>query len=65
MFSGQAVNFLCQSGNFVRKVSRPKSSEWRAINKFEEKNDFTMFLQWSDNYVCGEVANEVNCYVYE
>jgi len=54
----EAVNLLCQSRDFVRKVSKGTTAEWRAINKFEDKNDFTMFLQWSDNFVCGEVTNE-------
>lgn len=54
----EAVNLLCQSGDLVRRVSRGKTREWRAINQYENKNDFNMFIQWTDNYVCGEVANE-------
>jgi len=54
----EAVNFLVQSGDLVRNVSKGTTRQWRAVNQFEEKHSFRFFIQWSDNYVCDEVAND-------
>ena len=63
----EAVNFLVQSGDLVRNVSKGTTRQWRSINQFEEKHSFKFFIQWTDNYVCDEVANDVsnNNVVYE
>jgi len=54
----EAVNFLVQSGDLVRNVSKGTTRQWRSINQFEEKHSFRFFIQWTDNYVCDEVAND-------
>merc|ERR1719369_2261535 len=54
----EAVNFLVQSGDLVRTISRGTTRQWRSISQFEEKHSFRFFIQWTDNYVCDEVANE-------
>jgi len=54
----EAVNFLVQSGDLVRNVSKGTTRQWRSINQFEEKHSFKFFIQWTDNYVCDEVAND-------
>jgi len=54
----EAVNFLVQSGELVRNVSKGTTRQWRAVNQFEEKHSFRFFIQWTDNYVCDEVAND-------
>eukprot|EP00092_Neocalanus_flemingeri_P054740 GFUD01064502.1.p1 GENE.GFUD01064502.1~~GFUD01064502.1.p1 ORF type:complete len:272 (-),score=66.79 GFUD01064502.1:225-1040(-) len=54
----EAVNFLVQSGNLVRNVSKGTTRQWRAVNQFEEKHSFRFFIQWTDNYVCDEVCND-------
>ena len=56
----EAVNFLVQSGDLVRNVSKGTTRQWRAVNQFEEKHSFKFFIQWTDNYVCDEVANDVS-----
>jgi len=54
----EAVNFLVPSGDLVRSLSKPDTSHCRAVEKFEERHSFRFFIQWSDNYVCDEVASE-------
>jgi len=54
----EAVNFLVQSGDLVRTVSKGTTRQWRSVNQFEEKHSFRFFIQWTDNYVCDEVAND-------
>jgi len=54
----EAVNFLVQSGDLVRNISKGTTRQWRSISQFEDKHSFRFFIQWTDNYVCDEVANE-------
>ena len=28
----------------------------RKVNQFEQKHDFKLYTQWTDNYVCDEVS---------
>ena len=41
----EAVNCLVEDEAVVRGVSRPGSSQWRAVNQFEAKHDFRFFIQ--------------------
>jgi len=54
----EAVSFLIQSGDLVRTVSKGTTRQWRAIDQYEKKHSFNFFIQWTDNYMCDEVANE-------
>lgn len=54
----EAVNFLVQSGDLVRTVSKGTTRQWRAIDQYEKKHSFNFFIQWADNFICDEVANE-------
>merc|ERR1711935_1089860 len=54
----EAVNFLVSSGDLVRSISKPGTAHCRAIEKFEARHSFRFFIQWTDNYMCDEVANE-------
>jgi len=54
----EAVNFLVQSGDLVRAVSKGTTRQWRAVDQYEKKHSFNFFIQWSDNFICDEVANE-------
>jgi len=54
----EAVNFLISSGDLVRSLSKPDTVHCKAIEKYEERHSFRFFIQWTDNYVCDEVANE-------
>ncbi|XP_023323905.1 uncharacterized protein LOC111697957 [Eurytemora carolleeae] len=54
----EAVNLLCQDGNLVRNVAKGTTRQWRSFSQYEKKNSFRLFLQWSENYVCGEAVNE-------
>lgn len=54
----EAVNLLCQDGDLVRSVAKGTTRQWRSFFQYEKKHNFRLFLQWSENYVCGEVAKE-------
>jgi len=54
----EAVNFLVPSGDLVRSVSKGDTRQWRAIDQYEKKHNFNFYIQWSDNFICGEVATE-------
>jgi len=54
----EAVNLLCQDGDLVRGVAKGTTRQWRSFYQYEKKHSFRLFLQWYENYMCGEVANE-------
>ena len=49
------MNFLVQSGDLVRTVSKGTTRQWRGIDQYEKKHGFNFFIQWSDNFICDEV----------
>jgi len=54
----EAVNFLVSSGELVRSVSSGSSAAWRQVARWEARHQYSFYPQWTDNYVCGDVAAE-------
>jgi len=54
----EAVNFLVSSGSLTKTISKGTTRQWRSVDQFEQRHSFRFFIQWTDNYVCDEVANE-------
>ena len=54
----ECVNILSQDEMVVRNISKQGSSLWRKAAQLEAKHDFKLYTQWTDNYVCDEVAAE-------
>jgi len=54
----EAVNFLVRDVDLVKAVSKSNTRQWRSVDKFEQRHSFKFFIQWTDNYVCDEVAND-------
>jgi len=51
----EAVNLLSHDGKLVKLVCAGTTRQWRSFFQFEKKFSFRLFMQWSDNYFCGEV----------
>ena len=54
----ECVNILSQDEKVVRNISKQGTSLWRKAAQLEAKHDFKLYTQWTDNYVCDEVASE-------
>lgn len=54
----EAVNFLVSSGELVRALSSGSAAAWRQVARWEERHQYSFYPQWTDNYVCGDVAAE-------
>jgi len=54
----ECVNILSQDEMVVRNISKQGTNLWRKANQFSTKHDFKLYTQWTDNYVCDEVASE-------
>jgi len=54
----ECVNILSQDEMVVRNISKKDTTLWRKANQLETKHDFKLYTQWTDNYVCDEVAAE-------
>lgn len=54
----ETVNLLCQDGDLVRSVAKGTTREYRSFYQYEKRNSFRLFLQWTENFMCGEVADE-------
>eukprot|EP00088_Acartia_fossae_P044219 TRINITY_DN4688_c0_g1_i1.p1 TRINITY_DN4688_c0_g1~~TRINITY_DN4688_c0_g1_i1.p1 ORF type:complete len:371 (-),score=74.82 TRINITY_DN4688_c0_g1_i1:251-1363(-) len=50
-----AVNLLSKDGKLVKLVCSGTTRQWRSFFQYEKKYSFRLFMQWSENYVCGEV----------
>ena len=54
----ECVNILSQDEMVVRNISKQDTDLWRKANQLENKHEFKLYTQWTDNYVCDEVAAE-------
>jgi len=50
-----AVNLLTMDGKLVKLVCSGTTRQWRSFFQYEKKFNFRLFMQWTENYVCGEV----------
>ena len=57
-YFAEAVNVLCQEGSVVRDFNREGSHAHRQLRKMEKKFSYKLFFQWTENYICDEVAEE-------
>lgn len=51
----EAVNLLSMDGKLVKLVGDGTTRQWRSFYQFEKKYNFRLFMQWSQNYFCGDV----------
>ena len=57
-YFAEVVNILCQEGSVVRGFNREGSHARRQLQKIEKKFSYKLFFQWTENYICDEVAEE-------
>ena len=53
-----SVNLLSQNQRFVIEANDGESNSAKFLKQFEEKFEFRVFTQWTDNYVCDHVSFE-------
>ena len=51
-----AINLLSQNQRLVIEANDPESSSAKYLRQFENKFEFRLFTQWTDNYVCDHVS---------
>jgi hypothetical protein len=57
-----SVNLLNPNQRFVIEANDPDSQSSGYLRQFEEKYEFRIFTQWTDNYVCDHVrSNKSQC----